>query len=448
MDPGIGDLRGDVLIDSGRIVKVAEHVSDDSATIVELDGAVVIPGLIDTHVHLWQEPLGGLASSCWGREYFGVVHPLSGRYRPSDMYTATYGGALQMLTKGVTTVFDFCHATNSPEHAAASLRGLDDAGIRAVFGFCFRHRPEAQIAGFETLEDRRVVLEALHATWKTHDRVRIGVALNNIDHVSPEIHQQELLTARDLGMVASIHSNLAGQVSVTDDLGLLGSDLLWVHAGEITDEELSLLGRYGGAVVCTPEIEVAQMAVTPVANRAVRHGVPVGFGTDVPAAFNGDMITQLRIANVLMRADDGRRQRASGRPGVREADNPLAGSADLLKMATAGSAEILGLADEIGSITPGKKADLVVIGTQPWGLAAATPTDYVLFRATSRNIERVYVGGRLVVSDGVPVDADLAALRADLDETREWVLGIHAASPWEPIDAAAQARYERGQGKA
>ncbi len=448
MDPALGDLEGDVLIDGNRIVEVGNGLVDTTAELVELNGAVVIPGLIDTHVHLWQAALRGMASSCYGREYFGVVHPLSGRLRASDMYDATYAGALELLTHGVTTVFDFCHATNSPEHAASSLKALDESGIRALFGFCFRHRPEAPVKGFETLEQRQVVLRELNSAWSGHDRVRLAAALNNIDHVSAEAHSQELSIARELGLMSSLHSNLPGQVSLSHAGGLLGDDILWVHAGPITDGELDLLHEHGGAIACTAEIEAGQMSITPVVNRACHRRVPVTFGTDVPAATNGDMFTALRITHAISRLCDAQLEKAQGRTGSRTPWSPTLTSGDMLRMATMGAADVLGLGDEIGSITPGKKADLAVVSTEPFGLGAASPVDFAFFQASSRNIERVYVSGRLVVAHGTPVGVDMGTARINLDSTRDWVLGRHPESPWTEIDDAARARYEAGQGKA
>ena len=117
-------------------------------------------------------------------------------------------------------------------------------------------------------------------------------------------------------------------------------------------------------------------------------------------------------------------------------------------MATIDSADVLGLGDEIGSITRGKKADLAVISTEPFGMAAASPVDFVLFQATSRNVERVYVSGRQVVERGIPVGVDMHTVRGNLDATRRWVLGQDPQSPWTEIDDAARARYEARQGKA
>src|SRR5262249_39733927 len=142
MDDRLGAFRGDVLIEGSRIREVAPSITVAADEVVDLDGAVVLPGLVDCHVHLWQAPIRGVAAGCWGREYFGVVHPLSARFRATDLYAATFAAGAELLTHGVTTAVDFCHSTNSPAHAEASLAALSDVGIRALFGFSFRERPE------------------------------------------------------------------------------------------------------------------------------------------------------------------------------------------------------------------------------------------------------------------------------------------------------------------
>ncbi|WP_349428785.1 amidohydrolase family protein [Microbacterium sp. LWS13-1.2] len=448
MDERLGQRTGDILIEDGVIADVADSIRIADAELVNLAGAIVMPGMIDTHIHLWQSAIRGLASETWGREYFGLVHPLSGRYRPADMYASTLGGAIELLHSGTTTVFDFCHATNSPQHAEASLRALDDSGIRGIFGFCFRHRPEAGITGFTTFDERHQVLEKLVAEWSEHERVSLGVALNNIDHVSPEVHTREVESARRLGLRQSIHSNLPGQVSLSAGAGLLGEDISWVHAGPIDDDEIDLLVESGGSIAFTPEIEAAMMGIAPRVGAARRRGVPVSIGTDVPSALNGSLLTQLRIARAVIHAVDGQTERAQNRSGTRTARHPSFDTMDLLRLATIDGARVLGMADTIGSISVGKAADLLVIDTAPFGLAAGSAADFVVYQSTARNLAAVYVGGEAVVSEGRHTRADLPRVRQQLDETRDWVLGRSADSEWPEIDEETRARYEAGQGKA
>jgi len=438
----------DILIEDGVIIDVDEQISSDGADVVELSGSIVLPGLVDSHVHLWQSVVRGLAAETWGREYFGLVHPLSGRLRADDMYGATYGGAIELLLTGTTTVFDFCHATNSREHAESSLNALADSGIRGLFGFCFRHRPESPVTGFDTLDERAAVLESLVEKWKDHDRVGLGVALNNIDHVEIDVHKQEVSVARQFGLRQSLHSNLPGQIALSAENGLLGEDLIWVHAATASDEEMSLLAARGGSLSITPEVEAALMGMSSAAPRAKRHHVPVAVGTDVPAGVGGNLFAQLRIARATTRTVDVQFEHLQNRPGARTSTHPSYDSMDLLRMATIDGARVLGLEDHIGTISPGKQADLLVVSTEPFGLSGGTAADFLLYQATARHLTHVFVGGEVVVRDGRHVSADMDEVRRRLDDTRDWILGLAPGSEWPTISAEMRARYEAGQGKA
>ena len=450
MDGQRQEGRGDILVEGETIAAIDDdlgHLAETVDAVIDVSDSVVFPGLVDTHNHLWQAPVRGLGSDCWGREYFGVVHPLSVRYRPEDIYNATLGGAYELLTHGVTTVLDFCHSTNSPEHAAASVSALEQSGIRALFGFCFREREEAASRGFKSFEHRVSVLADLVGSRGSADLVGFAAALNNPDHVSPDEHAREILAARELGIISTLHSNLQQQVSQSDDQGLLGSDLLWVHAGAIVDAELDLLAKQGGIIVSTPQVEAANMGIIPIIGRALRKDVPVVFGTDVPAVLSGDMISQLRIGHALSRVTDAIAERHDGRTGARTPWHPMVDSLKLLHMATIGAANALGLDDRIGSLSVGKRADLVVMGTGPFGLGAVrTAADYVMFQSSSRDIELVMVNGQRRYESGHLVGIDTGEIRRQLDHTRDYVLG-RAGTDFAPLSDEDRAEYERNQGK-
>jgi 5-methylthioadenosine/S-adenosylhomocysteine deaminase len=449
MDEALGDFCGDIVIEGARIREVGSAIDPTTVDeVVDLGGAVVLPGLIDCHVHLWQAAVRGVASGCWWREYFGIVHPLSARLRAGDLYASTFAGAAQLLCGGVTTVFDFCHSTNSSAHARASLEALSEVGIRALFGFSFRERPEMTEQGFTSFEHRINELHRLQSEWGSHERVQLAAALNNIDHVTGDGHAREVKAARELGLVATLHSNLQAQVTESFQRGLLGSDLLWVHTGAISDSELRLLREHGGAIICTPELEAGFMTVTPVVARALQHQVPVAYGTDAPAVVNGDLLTQLRIGHTTIRMADAQLEHLQGRSGQRTGCCPSVDASRLLRQATIESAALLGMADRIGSLTPGKQADITVVGTGPFGLAGAAPADHVLFHASNHPMERVYVAGREVVRAGQLVGTDMDEVRQRAEEARDWVLGRAPGTQWPELDAQTRARYEAGQGSA
>lgn len=136
------------------------------------------------------------------------------------------------------------------------------------------------------------------------------------------------------------------------------------------------------------------MTVTPVVGRALQHGVPIGYGSDAPTVVNGDLLAQLRIGHPIIRMIDAQAEHRQGRSGTRTAWSPSLDAAKLLRQATIESAQLLGMADRIGSLSPGKQADITVVGTGPFGLAEASPADHVLFHSSGRPVEHVYVAGR------------------------------------------------------
>jgi 5-methylthioadenosine/S-adenosylhomocysteine deaminase len=135
MDPDIGEIpNGEVLVEDGVIVDVGPDLGVSDAEEIDATGMIVMPGFVDTHRHTWQTPVRGVLPSCTLDEYFAaMLGNLGGQYRPEDVRVANYGGALEALNGGVTTLLDWSHISNTPEHSDAAIQGLKDAGIRAVY---------------------------------------------------------------------------------------------------------------------------------------------------------------------------------------------------------------------------------------------------------------------------------------------------------------------------
>src|SRR6185295_6864171 len=148
-DPSVGELaEGDVLIEDGSIAAVALRVDAGDADVIDVAGHIVLPGFVDTHRHTWQSTMRALCSDWSLMEYFrGIRQTISPRYAPEDVYAGNYVGALEALDAGVTTILDFSHCNNTPQHADGALKGLRDAGIRAVFGYGYFPAPSEE-AGF------------------------------------------------------------------------------------------------------------------------------------------------------------------------------------------------------------------------------------------------------------------------------------------------------------
>ena len=136
LDPRIGDFCGDILVDGSRIIAVEPSIPCEDAEVIPAKQMIALPGFVDSHRHTWQSLLRGTAIDWTLAQYFAGVRGVMGRlYTPDDMYVANYLGALEALDAGITTLYDWSHNNNTPDHADEAVRGLKDAGLRAVFGY-------------------------------------------------------------------------------------------------------------------------------------------------------------------------------------------------------------------------------------------------------------------------------------------------------------------------
>lgn len=428
MDARIGDLpRGDVLVEGARIAAVGPRLDAAADEVVDAAGALVLPGLIDTHFHMWQAPLRGLAAGAWQDQYLRTVHPMSARYTAEDMRIATYASAAELLGNGVTTVLDFCHSVNSPDFGDASIDALRSAGIRAIFGYGFHHRPDVERQAFHGLDDRLGDARRLRAERLADDDglVRMGVALSNWGHGGGD-HERELACARELDVLTTVHTVLPGYVTALHRRGLLGPDIVHAHATTLTDEELRLLADHGGSVAATPEVEIALEGLYPMTGRAVRAGVPVGLGCDVISMVSGDLLVQMRIALQVERFRNAQEFRVRGLAPEGAECVPGLDARKVLEMATIDAARALGLDGRTGSLTPGKDADVILLATASFGASVGDPADHVVSQANAADITDVLVAGRFRKRAGELVDIDLGRVRDDIEESRRRLFAVPA----------------------
>lgn len=418
-----GDSRdavaADVLIEDGSILQIAPEIAASDADVIEAAGMLVAPGLVDTHLHLWQTPLRGMTADLWAREYFHTVHPMSRYYTPEDMYWATYGGAVELLAHGITRVFDYCHSANSPEHADASLRALRDAGIRATYGFALFEREDS------TYRDRAHRLDDLERlVASVADDPLVDIALG-IDHA---YDAAAVAKARELGIGISVHGNPVGLLQEFIDADALGPDVLWVHGNFASEQELCALAASGAHLALSPDIEMGMGKPVAIFDRAVRAGVPITLGVDVVSYACADLFVQMRLAYALHRTLDGMKERDRGHvPPMRDLDVPLVSTRDVVEWATVNGGAALDLGPGPRGIVPGAPADLVLIDTEPFGLSMGDPAGHLVLQTTAADIRAVLVGGRVRYRPGEYVGVDTGTLSQRLAQTRDRLLEARRA---------------------
>jgi len=412
---------GDLLVEDGRIAAVGRGLDAPAAERIDATDCLVMPGLIDTHRHVWQTALRGVCHDDTLKGYMREIRFLRARaYRPEDIRTGNYVGMLEAINAGITAVWDFSHCINTPGHADAALDGLVDAGARAVFGYGFNEVPLD--APYFTSLDARVADLKRMATQRlpaAGGLITCGVATSDVPICGIKRLEAEIRAARELGLPISIHSNTwefparEPEVALMDQHGLLGPDLLFVHSNLSSDDEIRRIADTGGWIASTPETEM-QMSMGPsVIGRFSRAGGKPTFGCDIISNNSGDLLTQARLGlqtERMLECAESLRQHHG-------ATELTLTTADMVRAMTVNAAGALGLADRIGTLTPGKDADLIIVrlddvNTMPLHDASAT----LLLHVHPGNVDTVMVAGRILKRHGRLV-ADLATARRAIAES-------------------------------
>lgn len=425
MADGRNEEQLDILVEGESIVLVAPRIEAGDAQVVDATGKIVLPGFVDTHRHTWQTQLRTVAADWSLYDYLADMRmSYSALYTPEDAQLGNYAGALEAVSAGVTTVVDHCHIINSPDHADQALDGLEASGIRAIF--CYGLFPNPGQLPFRPgidVADLRTDATRIRRNRLTSDsgRLLFGVA-SEIEALPFEAIADELAFARELGAKRiSCHVAMGcydqGQrhVERLAERGLLSNDLLFVHGAAFTDRELGLIRDCGAGISSTPETELQMGMGFPVAERARLSGAFSSLGIDIVSNNTGDMFAQMRL---MLQATRALENLALERQGLAPRTIRLT-ARDVLRMATIGGAEALGLADRIGSIESGKSADLILIRTDSLHMSPAdNAIAAVVLYANESDVDSVFVAGRPLKHGGVLLNVDMADLTRRLRSSR------------------------------
>ncbi|HYB99074.1 MAG TPA: amidohydrolase family protein [Candidatus Limnocylindrales bacterium] len=426
MDRALGDFpRADVLVEDDRIVAVAARLDVDDAEVIDAAGHIVAPGMIDTHRHTWQTQLRALCADWTLVDYYlGVRLSISPVYSPDDVHLGNRLGALEALNAGVTTILDFSHCNNTPEHADAAVAGLRDAGVRAVFGYGFFESSPQAPPHFAThaqrVEDFARIADRYFAS--SSGLLTLGVALS--ETVAPADVAAEIRAARSRNAVVVCHTGcvwaMPSGITELDEAGLLGPEQVHVHCNTLRDDEWVRLARAGAKVSISPETELNMGMGRPVFAACERHGIKPTLSCDVISLNSGDLLTQLRMAVAFKRWADTEGMNLAGQDPI----YVTVTAADALEWVTINGAEAIGQGGRIGSLTPGKQADIIIVGGP--GIAQHPRVDAagtLVFQTTPSDVRTVLVAGHVVKRDGVLCGVDVAGLLQRADASAEAVLG-------------------------
>lgn len=409
----------DILIVNDTIEEIAPFIDEENAEIIEAHDMIVMPGLVNTHIHVWQAGLRGVAGNWSLFDYFEkMLDSLGSQFTPEDMYLANLFGALEQIDAGVTCVLDWCNNINGLDWADCAVKGLEDSGIRALFGY---GPPgiDAKKWWFDSSEKhpQDSVTFLTKRSSRSDDRIQMALAVRGPDSTKNEVLFSDIKLARELNVLATMHVGVRSAkfgVKKIYEAGLLDNTINFVHGNNLTDEEYKLIADHGASLSITPEVEMQMGMGFPATGKLLQAGALPVLGTDIASNISGDLFTQLRFAIQTQRALDNQKVIDSGRL-VEHIDLKCDKALDWI---TINGAKALHLEKMIGKVAKGMKADLILINLKDINLwPVHNPYESILFYASRHNVDTVIIDGKIVKRHGQLVYSDLNKLKERLFES-------------------------------
>ena len=421
IDERIGDFaRGDVHVRNGAIIAVAKEIVAPGVASIDASGMICMPGFVDTHVHLWTSGLRSLIRMNEPKSgYFPITNKLGTHYMPEDSYRHVRLGLAEALAAGATTVHNWAHNVRSPAHADAELRAMRDTGIRGRFAY----GPAQNMPNDQPMD--LAGLAKIQREWMPNDgTLTLGINSRNVgDDPNPlrgnipvDIMKLEWSAARKLGLPITLHTSGPTPIQFLEDNGLLGPDVQFVHPLLTTAEERRLLKQRGCSYSTSPVAESRRPASAGVIQlgELIEAGVKVSLSTDNASNYAFDYFAGMRVLFSLHQH----------RIGARIPISPKR----LVQLATLDGAIDLGIADRTGSLTPGKRADFILVRTTDINIAPMSdPYDALVGFAQPRNVDMVVVDGRILWRNNRFTALDYAQV---LKEATESVAGLSKRAGW------------------
>jgi 5-methylthioadenosine/S-adenosylhomocysteine deaminase len=416
----VGDLRADVLIDNGRIEAVAPDLSVTDCDIVDASSFLVLPGFVDCHRHLWQTPLRHTGSD-WDlpRMFVELFVKFGPRMSADDIYAATLFGRLAALDAGITTLLDWAHIQNTPEHSDEGIRALRAAGGRSIFGHGQPGDDPKRWMVDSTLPHPADIRRVRERVLASDDAlVTMAMAARGPEFCSMAVVENDIRLARELGLRVTMHVGMGENGAKTRAIEklhrhhLLGPDVTCLHCCTSSDHECRLLAEHGATAGVSASMAMfAGGFGLPATGRLMAQGVRPSLSADSEMTASGDMFTEMRAALGAERTI-----RNNAIPDGTE--RPPIAARDVLRFATIDGARTVGLDHKIGSIAPGKRADIILVQRDALNLAPAIdPIGALVIGGHAGNVEAVFVDGRPVKWAGELISADVKETRRMFDRS-------------------------------
>lgn len=403
MDPNLGDqATGDVHVRDGEIVAVGVAVEAPGAEVIDGKGMICMPGFVDTHWHHWTTLLRPvMQADDPKRTYFPVTFALGQHYTPEDSYRSVRLGLAQALAAGVTTTHNWAHNVRSPAHADAEVRAMRESGLRGRFAY----GPALGMPNDKMMDFADIA--RLKKEIGSDPMLTLGVNSRNVDGntggtrgaIDAAMAKKEWSAARELGLPITLHTSGSGAIKLLNEAGLLGPDLQLVHPLNTDAADWDALVKHGVRYSVSPLGEAGRSGEMQFPE-IMQAGVKVSISIDNVTAERCDCFACMHMLQTINRHRTGGKFHLTTRK--------------LVQMATIDGAEDLGFADRTGSLTPGKRADLILVRvSDPHMGDIGDPYDALVQLAQPSDVDTVVVDGRILRRKGAFTALDYGKLLAD-----------------------------------
>lgn len=416
LDRQIGDFAtADVLIEGEVIREIRPNLAVDEAEVIDARGMIVMPGFVDTHRHIWEGILRNIGTDVplEGRTSYitFVLHKLAPALRPEDAYIGNLVSALGAIDAGITTLLDWSHIQGSPAHTDAVVQALRDSGMRSVFAYGF--------PWWGKWEERQPswFMRAATEHFSTKDqKLTLALAAPGPEFTDFEVSRDHWKLAREADARITTHVGvgsygLDGKLQEMGEAGLLGPDTTYIHCTTLNDTEIQMIVDTGGTVSIACPVEMMMGHGMPPVQKFLDRGLAPSLSVDVETNVPSDMFNQMRSVLGLQRSLAG----ANGHDPV--------SMRDVLEWATIEGAKANGLEDKVGTLTPGKQADIVMLRTDRMNVTPLNdPVAAVVVGMDTSNVDTVIVGGHVLKRNGRLLHVDWSTMRRLVEESRDYVI--------------------------
>jgi 5-methylthioadenosine/S-adenosylhomocysteine deaminase len=419
----------DVLVTGRHIAEIgASLAAPEGATEIDASGGILMPGMIDTHRHMWQTAMRGYGADWTLTQYFVWYYLESGKlFRPEDIHAGNLLSALESIDAGVTTTVDWSHGLQTTDHADAAVDALQAVPGRFVLAYGNIQKGPWEWSAdpsFRDFVNRRIT--------PGDDMLGFQLAFDVPgDPAFPEKAAFEV--ARELGVPVTTHAGVWG--ATTDDgirlmheHGFMTPQTVYVHSATLSRDSYQRIAATGGSVSVATESEQSAGQGYPPTWALREHGIPVSLSQDTSVWWSGDLFSAMRSTLGADRS----REHLEAHARAETVTHLHLRAEQVVDWATRGGSKALGMDSVIGSLEPGKKADIVLLRNEdsPVMFPILHPYGHVAFQAQRADVEAVLVDGRIVKRDHKLVGVDLAAAREKVANTVDYLRGQLGEEAW------------------